>query len=114
MLGIGCSTGAGAQNVEPLLTAPVFVVGMLIVPLVAAMWLVAQLWRDVRWRRRVLTALASCLVFSLVSFVAVTRGSGPLTPIWGLLFLATPWWCVLAMLVLLVLRRRQNRDPEAG
>lgn len=77
---------------------------MVALPLVAVTALLPALWRDTLWRRRALVALAVCLALAVLSFVAVTRGSGPWTPIWGLIFLGTPWWAALSLLTLRIVR----------
>lgn len=106
---LGSVANATAQNIEPLLTAPAFAIGAVALPLILAVLLLPALWRDLRWRRRVLAALSGCGALAVLSFIGVTRGSGPLTPIWGMVFLGTPWWVTLSLLALRLLRRREGR-----
>lgn len=106
---LGGVADAAAQSIEPLLTAPAFLIVSVALPLILTVLLLPALWRDPRWRWRVLASLSGCGAVALLSFICVTRGSGPLTPIWGLVFLGTPWWVTLSLVALRQLRRREGR-----
>lgn len=111
---LGGMTDATAQNIESLLTAPSFVIGAVVLPLILTVLLLPALWRDLRWRRRVLAALSGCGALAVLTFIAVTHGSGSLTLIWGLVFFGTPWWVTLSLLALQLLRWREGGPRRGG